>query len=283
MRIDAHQHFWQLERGYYDWLTPDLSAIYRDFLPSDLSPILQSNNVEGTILVQAAPCEAETYFLFELAKSDPSVLGVVGWVDMESPDAVERLKEMAEESGGLLKGIRPMIQDIPDADWILSDCLAPVFEELQRADLVFDALILPIHLNNLDALLDAYPRLKIIIDHGAKPPIADRCRSKWAADLERVARHQNVFCKLSGLVTEAGHDWVEADIRPYIGEIIRCFTPNRVVWGSDWPVVNLASDYSSWLEIVERYCARFTPSEQAAIMGENALNFYGVKMSCSTL
>lgn len=280
MIIDSHQHFWKLERGDYAWLTEDIRPLYRDFLPSDLRPILADNSVMGTVAVQAAETEQETLYLLELARENPSIMGVVGWVDMEADDAVQRLEHLVAVGGGMLKGIRPMIQDIQDPNWILKPQLDPVFKALEKMGLTFDALVLPIHLRSLRERLSSHRGLKVMIDHAAKPYIEDGCRSAWSADLEMLSKNPNVFCKLSGLLTEAGPNWSEAAIRPYLAEIFWHFTPERVVWGSDWPVVNMASSYREWLDIALRFCERFSAAERTAIFGGNAIKFYGLDVPC---
>ncbi len=182
MRIDAHQHFWRLSRGDYGWLTPTLAPIYRDFEVPDLAPHLAANRISGTVLVQAAPTEAETRFLLRLAAESAGLIGgVVGWVDFEAPDVRERLARLA--ANPLLCGVRPMIQDIADADWMLERRLDEAFRAIVDLDLRFDALVQPRHLRNLRRLLDRHPDLRAVVDHGAKPDIANGVREPWAADI----------------------------------------------------------------------------------------------------
>ena len=205
MIIDAHQHFWQLNRGDYGWLTPDLKPLYRDFMPDDLTPHLQQTGIDGTILVQAAPTIAETEFLLKIADETPFVLGVVGWVDFAASSAVEDIARLAENPA--LVGLRPMIQDIADDDWMLRPDLAPAFDAMIKADLTFDALVLPRHLPRLRKLLSRYPDLRTVIDHGAKPDISGGQFDTWANDISIIANESSAYCKLSGLLTEAGADW----------------------------------------------------------------------------
>lgn len=276
MIIDAHQHYWKLDRGDYEWLTPDLKNLYKDFLPDDLTPHLTENNISGTIAVQAAASEDETLYLIELAKKNPSILGVVGWVDLEAIDAIERLDFLINAGQGLLKGIRPMIQDIADPSWILKPKLDPVFRALEDRNLTFDALISPFHLQNLETRIKKHKRLKVMIDHGAKPNIAHDQRSIWSLNMERLSRYPNVYCKLSGLTTEAGENWTEANLKPFMSDILWLFKPDRVIWGSDWPVLNLASNYKEWLEITQRFCNRFTKDQKSKIFRDNAIDFYNL-------
>ncbi|MCV0428869.1 MAG: amidohydrolase family protein [Roseibium sp.] len=274
-RIDAHQHFWALERGDYGWLTPELDVIYRDFLPRDLSPHLKQHSISGTVLVQAAPTLEETRFMLSLADENEIIKGVVGWVDFESPDAPNQIADLAAHP--LLVGLRPMIQDIPDADWMLRNDLRPAYDALQSADLTFDALTLPHHLNNLQTLLDRYPGMRVVIDHGSKPLIRDGTIDDWAKSMTALARNTRANCKLSGLVTEAQDGWSVEDLRPYVDLLLETFGPERLIWGSDWPVCLLASSYERWLEATEMLLSSLTPDERNAVLGENAIRTYKLK------
>ena len=202
--IDAHQHFWRLARGDYGWLTPALAPIHRDFGPDDLAPILARHGIERTILVQAAPTVAETEFLLAIARATPFVAGVVGWVDFEARDAPDAVARLAADPR--LVGLRPMVQDIADDDWLARPAHAPVFEAMVAHGLVFDALVLPRHLPRLARVLERHPALAVVVDHGAKPRIREREIDAWRADLATVATHRQAHCKLSGLVTEAPPD-----------------------------------------------------------------------------
>ncbi len=276
MRIDAHQHFWKLDRGDYGWLTPALEPLYRDFLPEHLAPHLEAAGVSATILVQAAPTEAETRFMLELAASTPFIAGVVGWIDMTARDAPDRLAELVQSGRGRLKGIRPMIQDIADPDWLLSRALDPAFAALEALDLRFDALIRQIHLPKLLQRLERHPRLRVVIDHAAKPDIAARAFNEWSAALKSVASGTQCWVKFSGLVTEAGREWRESDLVPYVETMFESFGAQRILWGSDWPVVNLAADYASWYATAKRLVARLSTSERERIFGGSAAEFYGI-------
>lgn len=275
MKIDAHQHFWALARGDYGWLTPDLAAIYRDFLPEDLAPLLDAAGIDGTIIVQAAPTEAETRFMLGLAEANDFVKGVVGWIDFEAADAPQRIAEMAKSP--LLVGLRPMIQDIADPDWMLGDRLAPAFEALIASGLRFDALTKPQHLKALLTLLRRYPEMKTVIDHGSKPDIAGGTSHDWATDMAAIAEETNAFCKLSGLVTEAGPHWSVDDLRPYVTHLLKIFGPERLIWGSDWPVCTLAAAYAEWTAATEQLLSGLSQTETDAIMGGNAIRFYGLE------
>jgi L-fuconolactonase len=272
MRLDAHQHFWQLERGDYGWLTPELAPIYRDFLPADLATLLEKNGIDGTILVQAAPTIAETRFLLDLAARTDFIKGVVGWVGFETADAATRIADLAADPN--LAGLRPMIQDIADDDWMLRPALAPAYRAMIAHDLAFDALTLPRHLPNLLRLAEAHPDLRIVVDHGSKPRIADGEIASWAEDMTAIARNTGALCKLSGLVTEAGPTWTADDLRPYTDHLLTVFGPERLIWGSDWPVCRLAASYDRWVETTEILLKGLGETERASILGGNALRFY---------
>jgi len=275
MRIDAHHHVWRVARGDYGWLTPDLGPIHRDFGMDDLAPFLARHGIAGTILVQAAPTEAETAFLLETAEAHPAVLGVVGWTDFEAQDAGAAVARLAGSS--LLVGLRPMVQDIPDDGWLASPRITPALAATEAQGLVFDALVLPRHLRHLIGVADRHPGLPIVLDHGAKPRIAEGLLDPWRDDLRALARRPNVTCKLSGLVTEAGAGWTVERLRPYVQEILDCFGPGRVLWGSDWPVVDLAGGYDRWAEAADALLAGLPAADRAAILGGNAARIYLAK------
>jgi len=279
-RIDSHQHFWQLSRNDYAWLTKDLDILYRDFLPDDIKHELSYANVSETILVQAAETLAETEFLFHNAFKQKFISGVVGWVDMEHPEVLKQLSWFMENP--YFKGIRPMIQDIDDVDWMLKPELTPVFKFLENNSLSFDALVLPKHLANLQELITRHPKLRVVIDHGGKPQISkalgvdieNSVNRQWAEDIEQLAKNKNVFSKLSGLVTEAGDKASYADIEPYMSHLLNCFGADKLMWGSDWPVVNLTSDFYTWFEITSTFIKKFTRFEQQSIWAGTAKKFY---------
>jgi len=274
MIVDSHQHFWRLERGDYSWLTPKLAPIYRDFVPADLGPILSRHNIDATVLVQAAATVAETDYILSLAAESAFVLGVVGWADFESPDAPAEIARLA--CNPRLKGLRPMIQDIADPEWMLQPTLQPAMTTLQRCGLRFDALLKPRHLKPFARFLALYPDLRVVVDHGAKPAIAKKEFDEWAPALREIARDPRVHCKMSGLATEAASDWHQRDVKPYVDLLIECFGPKRLMWGSDWPVVDLAGGYSRWREASLNYLARLNGEERSAILGKTAVKFYGL-------
>jgi L-fucono-1,5-lactonase len=272
MRIDAHHHLWTLARGDYGWLTPALAPIYRDFRLPDLAPHLSAAGIAGTILVQAAPTEAETMFLLDIAESAELVRGVVGWTDFDAADGVARIDALAARN--LLVGLRPMVQDIGDDDWLLGPALAPQLAAMARNRLVFDALVLPRHLPKLLQVIGRHPDLTFVLDHCGKPRLAAGEIATWQRDIALLAEHRNIVCKLSGLVTEAAPDWQIADLRQATDHVLACFGPRRLLWGSDWPVVDLAGGYARWFAAAEALLADLSADEKADIFGGNAARIY---------
>lgn len=275
-RIDSHQHFWSLARGDYGWLTPDLEPLYRDFQPSDLEPHLRAAGISQTILVQAAPTVAETQYLLELSAQTPFVAGVVGWVDLLAADAPDVIANLARDPR--LRGLRPMLQEIPDVDWIRQPALDPALAAMVDHGLRFDALVRPTHLPSLRHMMRRHPDLPVVIDHGAKPRIADGERRDWETSLRSIARETTAYCKVSGLVTEAAAGVTLETLLPYLDVLMESFGANRLMWGSDWPVLNLAADYDSWWKMTQQYLAPFDSTTGAAICGGTAAEFYGISV-----
>jgi L-fuconolactonase len=272
-RIDAHQHFWRRDRGDYHWLTPALEPIYRDYLPGDLAPQIARAGVARTILVQAAATVDETRFMLQLARDTPFVAGVVGWVDFESTEAPDTIAQLAGDSK--LVGLRPMIQDIPDTEWMLRERLEPAFEAMIDHGLVFDALVKPPHLPALLELCGRYPELSMVLDHGGKPPIASGDVSGWMSDLAELARSTPMVCKLSGLVTEAGSA-APAALADCVEHLLRHFGPARLLWGSDWPVCELVCSYEDWCATSDRLLTQLSDAERGLIYSETARTTYGI-------
>jgi L-fuconolactonase len=274
-RIDAHQHFWRLARGDYGWLGPDLGPLYRDFEPDDLAPLLARCGIDATVAVQAAPSTAETRHLLALARATPWIAGVVGWVDFESRHALLQLAELAAEPK--LVGIRPMIQEQADERWMLRPALRPVFDALERGGLAFDALVRPQHLGPLCELVERHPALRVVVDHGAKPALREGAgwagRARWRERLRALAS-AGAYVKLSGLATEAHAGAGAAELAPWVDALLEDFGPRRVLWGSDWPVLLLASDYERWREQSLELVRGLAPAEQERVLGGNAREFY---------
>jgi L-fuconolactonase len=272
-RVDSHQHFWRLDRGDYDWLTPALAPIYRDYLPEDLAPQLAEAGIGATILVQAAATVEETRFMLDLAREHPFIAGVVGWADFESDDVADTIAALATDPG--LVGLRPMIQDIPETEWMLEEKLAPAFEAMIDHGLVFDALVLPAHLPALLELTARYPDLAMVLDHGAKPPIAAGGLGPWKQAITELARSSSMACKLSGLVTEAKSADLAALEAP-VEHLLDAFGPARMMWGSDWPVCELVCSYGKWRNVTDTLLARLRTTEREQIFSGTARATYGI-------
>ncbi|MDP3709275.1 MAG: amidohydrolase family protein [Polaromonas sp.] len=272
MTIDAHFHCWQLARGDYGWLTPALAPIYRDVAVCDWQGQSAPHDVTGGVLVQAAPTEAETAFLLAQADANPAVLGVVGWVDLAAADALARIEKLARHPR--LKGLRPMLQDIGDAGWILQPALAPALQTMADYGLVFDALVKPVHLAHILTLAGRYPDLRLVIDHAGKPDIAAGEWQPWADGMARLASQTGAYCKLSGLMTEAGPTPAPGAVQPWARHVLECFGADRLVWGSDWPVLELAGSYAQWWAETRQLLAGLSLQAQDAVMDGNARRLY---------
>lgn len=270
--IDAHQHCWQLRRPECRWPTPELAAIHRDFTPEDFRAETRPLGVTGSVLVQSQPHMGDTHYLLELAAAYPHILGVVGWVDLSAAGAPQQIAALAGKRE--LCGLRPMLQNLAPDDWILSRARPEALEAMSAHRLVFDALIDARHLPVIDALARRHPDLSIVLDHAAKPAIGEGEWRRWRDGLALLAGHDNIACKLSGLVTEMapGQPWDDA-LR-YVVELLALFGPGRVLWGSDWPVLNLAGDYRRWLAFSRTVVARYCPDREQAIFADNARRWY---------
>lgn len=281
IRIDAHQHYWSLQRGDYGWLTPHETPLYRDFEPEHLSQELAQCSIHATVLVQAAPTEAESRFLLDLARRHPSVAGVVGWVDFEALDVAERIANLARDGQGMLKGLRPMVQDISDAGWLERPSLDAAFEAMILHDLAFDALVTPQHLSALARRLRRHPQLRAIVDHAGKPDLSSANLKPWAAHIDELASETQVYCKLSGLLTQANQGPGIDALDAVAAHVFDCFGLDRVLWGSDWPVVTTRASYREWLEMALALASRYAPGGEEAIFGANAAGFYRLDVAGS--
>jgi len=286
-RTDAHQHFWQLARGDYAWLRADDSGVaplVRDFLPDALAPLLRTHAVTRTVLVQAAESVAETEYLLGLAAAHEFIAGVVGWVDLAAEDAATTLARLAADDS--LKGVRPMLQDLPADDWIVDAPRPDALRTLQRLGLRFDALVRPRQLAPLARFARTRPELPIVIDHAAKPPLAtawnDEPMQAWRRDMAALAAAPQVCCKISGLLTELG----PADravparaterLRPVVDALLGWFGPERLMWGSDWPVLMLAGSYADWISVSDALLGALSAGERAQVLHGTAQRFYGL-------
>jgi len=278
MIVDAHQHFWDPARGDYGWLKPD-NPIHRVFSTADLRPILVATGIDATILVQAAPTVAETDYMLEIARNARFILGVVGWIDLAAPDAADDVRRRAADP--LFLGVRPMLQDIEQPDWILQPTLTPALNAIAAEGLVFDALILSHQIAVITELATRHPQLSIVLDHAAKPRLGHAdSMADWAQDMAALAACPNVTCKVSGLLTELLLGGGLDDVSRAVGVLFDLFGPQRLIWGSDWPVLTLfsleegAGDYQSWFDLARESIAAKEPSAVRAVMGDNAVRIY---------
>lgn len=276
IRIDAHQHFWKLDRGDYGWLTPDLTVLYRDYRPEDLLPHLNKHMIDGTIVVQAAPTVEETEYLLDLYDRYAFIIGVVGWLDLEDPEFISEFRRLRRHKGFV--GIRPMIQDIEDERWILRPQVLKHIGHLVEEEFPLDLLVLPKHLPYIIELLRHYPKLRAVVNHAAKPNIREGVLDPWRDHMYEIASYETVMCKLSGLVTEADHDdWTPADLAPYIRHVVDVFGVEAIMYGSDWPVCRLAGEYDDvYTALCEVLPQELTVRDHEKLFGGNAARFYKV-------
>ena len=275
MTVDSHQHFWHYHPDTHGWITPAMSVLRRDYLPADLEPELRDHGITGCVAVQAAQTAGETDFLLRLANENPFILGVVGWLDLRSDTLPEQLE--AYSAFPKLKGLRHIVQDEPDDRFMLQPGFLRGIGELARFGLTYDILIYPRQLPAAAELARRFPQQRFILDHLAKPDIRRKPDAAWRDGLQALAAHPNVSCKLSGMVTEAAHGaWREADFRPFLDLAFEAFGPERLLFGSDWPVCLLSARYGEVAGIVRNYLADVPLSVREAVMGGNARTFYNL-------
>jgi L-fuconolactonase len=273
MNIDAHQHFWIYNPAEYDWIDDSMAALRRDFLPDDLRPELERNGFHGSVAVQARQTLEETRGLLELADQSPSILGVVGWVDLRAPDVRSQLKGLTQNPK--LVGVRHIVQSEPDERFLLQPDFLRGISVLEEFGLAYDILIYPKHLSVAAEFVERFPRQRFVLDHLAKPPIKNDKIDKWAQGIKRLADFPNVFCKLSGLVTEADWQrWHPDQIFPFFDVAFESFGPERLMIGSDWPVCLVAASYRQTLEVVKTYLQEQKAESRDAVLGGNAERFW---------
>lgn len=274
--IDAHHHLWKYSAAEYGWIGPDMPAIKRDFLPDDLEKLMHHFGIEGTVAVQARQTLEETRWLLELAHQHELIRGVVGWVPLTQGAAVKpQLDRFAADRK--LRGVRHVIHDEPDDRYILRADFNEGVRALEGTGLRYDILIFEKHLPAAIEFVDRHPNQVFILDHIAKPRIKDKILSPWDRNIRELAKRQNVYCKLSGMVTEADHrHWTPASLQPYIDVVLRAFGPKRLMYGSDWPVMLLAAEYAQWYGVVTNAIAKLSKAEQDRIMGGTAVEAYGL-------
>ena len=276
MLIDAHQHFWKYDAARDAWITDEMSVLRRDFLPEELARECEANGIDASIAVQADQSEEETLFLLDLAKDHPRIAGVVGWVDLRSPRLRQRLEFFSRFEK--LRGFRHIAQAEPDDRFLMRQDFLKGIAQLHGFGFTYDILIYPRQLPAALDLVAQFPEQRFVIDHLAKPEIKAREIKRWAEYIMRIARHRNVFCKLSGLVTEADWGgWKPADFHRYLDTVFQAFGPDRLMFGSDWPVCLLAASYQQVKGIIEDYLKNCSVHDREKIFGGNATRFYGLK------
>jgi L-fuconolactonase len=274
-RIDSHQHFWKYSPSEHIWMAADMGMLKRDYLPNDLRLLLDEIGFAGSIAVQARQSLAETSWLLTLAEDCPNIFGVVGWVDLQSARVEDQLRTFADNPR--LVGVRHVVHDEPDDEFILGPGFQHGISLLKDFDLAYDLLLFPRHLKPAVELVKRFPQQRFVLDHSAKPRIAEMSFSPWREDLNELAQFPNVFCKLSGFVTEARWgDWTEGDIRPYLDIVTEAFGDKRLMIGSDWPVCTLSGSYQSTMGLVIRYIEQFPQAIQSDILGGNCARFYKI-------
>lgn len=279
MKIDSHQHFWAYSADQYPWISAGMERLARDYLPADLEAVATPEGVAGSVAVQARQSLAESRWLLDLARRHPFIRGVVGWVDLRSDHVADDLATLAPHDAFV--GVRHVVQDEPDPRFLLGEAFVRGLRQLHQFGLTYDLLLYPQQLPAAVELVGLLPEQPFVLDHLAKPrlkpPIKTSDRDQWRHDIEALARHQNICCKLSGLVTEAAwRQWQPADFRPFLDVALTAFGPARLMFGSDWPVCLLSGDYAEVAGIVEDFIAALAPDERNQIWGGTATRFYGL-------
>ncbi|MCF7854932.1 MAG: amidohydrolase family protein [Candidatus Pacebacteria bacterium] len=273
MIIDAHHHFWMYNPEEYGWIGENMGTLRRDFLPPHLQRVAEKNAVTGVVSVQARQKLEETEWLLELAEDYELINGVVGWLPLRQDDVEARLERFAVHPK--LKGVRHVVHDEADDEFILDTAFNHGVSLLQNYQLVYDILIFERHLPQTIAFVDRHPNQTFVLDHIGKPRIADEHMEPWSSNLRELAQRSNVACKLSGMVTEADfRNWTDAQLRPYMETVVEAFGPERVMFGSDWPVCLAAASYGRWLRVVREFISHFSPDEQNRILHGTATDFY---------
>jgi L-fucono-1,5-lactonase len=277
MRLDSHQHFWVYDEADYGWIDERMDVIRRDFGPEDLHPLLRRVGFDGSVAVQARQSLEETEYLLRLAESSPFIKGVVGWVDLRSPRVREDLERFRERPR--LVGVRHVVQDEPDDRFLLREDFLAGVSLLAELDLSYDILVYPRQLPAVVEFVAKLPEHRLVLDHIAKPAIARRELEPWATHIRQLGRFENLYCKLSGMVTEADwKGWKQEDFRPYLDVVLESFGPRRLLIGSDWPVATLAASYEQVVEIVTDFIEPLSSTEKDLILGANAVELYRLEV-----
>lgn len=276
LKIDAHQHCWQFDPVRDSWITDDMSVIRRDFMPANLQPVLERNGINGTVLVQTCHTEEDNRFMLELAARNSFIKGIVGWVNLQSIMVEDKLKHHHDKHP-MIKGFRHVLQSDPDDQLMLRESFKRGISLLNKYNFTYDILIYPKHLKYAAQLVAEFPDQKFVLDHLAKPPIKSMGIDEWKKDIEALAKYQNVYCKVSGMLTEADwQSWKTDDFTPFLDVVFNTFSTNRVMYGSDWPVCLLAGAYNRSLEVLQIYTSQLSQHEQDQFFGGNAIGFYNL-------
>jgi len=273
--IDSHVHFWKYDKKTYDWIDNSMKTLQQDYLPEHLSLVARRNNVDGVVAVQATQTELETHFLVELAKTHSIIKGVVGWIDLQAGNIEERLRYFSQYP--IIKGYRHVVQGEPN-DFLYRENFRRGVAALQAYNYTYDILIFHHQLQPAIDFVKAMPAdMPFVIDHCAKPDIRHKHIDEWKRAMKEIATFPNVSCKLSGLFTEAAwKEWSAADFYPYLDVVFEAFGPNRLLFGSDWPVMLLSGIYIQWKSLLEKYMENFTPEDREKVLGGNAIQFYNL-------
>ena len=275
MTIDSHQHFWKYEAVKHSWIDDEMAVIRRDFLPSDLAKAYKENGIDGCVAVQADQTLEETDFLIDLASKNSFIKGIVGWVDLRADNIEEVLEKYSKHT--IVKGFRHVVQGEADHNFLLRPNFLRGISALEKYNFTYDILVFPHQLGAVLEFVQRFPNQKFVIDHIAKPYIKDGFFEGWASQMKVIAKHKNVFCKVSGMITEADYKtWTEEELNPYLDLVFNAFGTERIIFGSDWPVCLVAGNYKEVKNIVTNYISRFSETEQKAVMGENAIKFYNL-------
>ncbi|MDE2856546.1 MAG: amidohydrolase family protein [Chloroflexota bacterium] len=275
MGIDSHQHFWLYEAAEYPWIDDDKGALKRDYMPADLVPLLAANGIDGTVAVQARQNLRETEFLLELADKNDFIRGVVGWVDLRARDIAAQLERAAPHPR--LVGLRHIVHDEVDDRFMLGGGFLDGLALLNQYKLTYDLLLYPQHLRVAIDVVKRFPDQPFVLDHISKPFIKDGVMEPWASEIRELATYENVWCKVSGMVTEAAwKTWTQEDYAPYLDVVFDCFGIDRLMFGSDWPVCTLSGSYGEVVGIVRDYIGGLSEADKDKIMGANARTFYGL-------
>jgi len=274
MTLDAHQHFWNYSVEDYGWIDDSMEVLKRDFLPADLKPALLKSGIEASVAVQARTSVKETEWLLNLADKNDAVAAVVGWLDLRSPDLAKQLKQYA--ANPKLVGLREILQG-EEPEYMLDADFIKGLRLLGQHELAYDILVFPRHLKAVKQLISQLPPQRLVIDHLAKPLIGEGLIDEWAEDMHDIAEFENVYCKLSGMVTEASSDWLESDFVPYMEVIFDAFGEDRIMYGSDWPVCLLRAEYNQVCDIARNFAKEYSATAEEKVFGLNAKKFYKIQ------